>query len=129
MVTALTLSRYVLAEPVMGTVVSFDVRGVHDELAHNAVTGAVQWLHWVDETFSTYRRDSAIRRLDRGELRRSDAPPEVHWVLARCAALAQMTGGYFDVRVTGQLDPSALVKGWAIDRAAGTLRTQLAPAS
>lgn len=115
-------SRHVWAEPVMGTVVSFDVRGSQHERARTAVASAVQSLHRVDETFSTYREDSAIRRLDRGELLRSDAPPEVRWVLMRCAALARLTAGYFDARATGQLDPSALVKGWALDRAGAILR-------
>ena len=37
-------------------------------------------------------------------------------VLERCEALRAETGGYFDARVGG-LDPSGLVKGWAVDRA------------
>ena len=39
-------------------------------------------------------------------------------MLARCEALRRATGGYFDVRATGALDPSGFVKGWAVDRAA-----------
>ena len=31
------------------------------------------------------------------------------------------TGGYFDARAGGRLDPSGLVKGWAVDRAAALL--------
>ena len=31
------------------------------------------------------------------------------------------TGGYFDARAGGSLDPSGLVKGWAVDRAAALL--------
>jgi FAD:protein FMN transferase len=33
----------------------------------------------------------------------------------------QMTDGYFDVWFQGRFDPSGLVKGWAISRAAGLL--------
>ena len=43
-------------------------------------------------------------------------------VLARCARLRRETGGYFDARASGALDPSGLVKGWAVDRAAALLR-------
>ena len=39
-------------------------------------------------------------------------------VLADCAALHAATGGWFDARATGRLDPSGYVKGWAVDRAA-----------
>ena len=39
-------------------------------------------------------------------------------VLARCEALRAETGGLFDVRAGGRLDPSGYVKGWAVQRAA-----------
>ena len=74
------------------------------------------WLRWVDVTFSTYRRDSEISRLDRGE--RFDPHPLVREVLARCEELRVETGGWFDARAGGRLDPSGYVKGWAVERAA-----------
>jgi thiamine biosynthesis lipoprotein len=74
------------------------------------------WLRWVDATFSTYRPDSEISRLDRGEL--DDPHPLVREVLARCEALRVETGGLFDARAGGRLDPSGYVKGWAVQRAA-----------
>ena len=60
------------------------------------------WLRWVDATFSTYREDSEICRLDRGELRVADAHPDVREVLARCERLRVATGGYFDARAGGR---------------------------
>ena len=74
------------------------------------------WLRWVDATFSTYRADSEISRLGRGEL--DDPHPLVREVLARCEALRRETDGYFDARAGGRLDPSGYVKGWAVERAA-----------
>jgi thiamine biosynthesis lipoprotein len=74
------------------------------------------WLRWVDATFSTYRADSEISRLDRGDL--DDPHPLVGEVLARCEALRRETGGYFDAHAGGRLDPSGYVKGWAVERAA-----------
>ena len=40
-----------------------------------------------------------------------------------CAELCDETGGYFDVRARAslQLDPSGLVNGWSVDRAAALL--------
>jgi thiamine biosynthesis lipoprotein len=105
------------AVPVMGTMVSFDVPGS----ANGAVDEAVRWLHWVDRTFSTYRPDSAICRLDRGELSLAECPPEVAFVLASCEAVAAVSDGYFSVRAAGVLDPSGYVKGWAIERSAQLL--------
>jgi FAD:protein FMN transferase len=72
-------------------------------------------LRWADATFSTYRSDSAISRLNAGTLALGDAAPEVHEVLERCEALRARTRGCFDVRARGDLNPSGFVKGWAVE--------------
>jgi FAD:protein FMN transferase len=103
----------------MGTVFSFDVRspGVDDA----AIDEAVQWLHWVDATFSTYRPESDIRRLGRGECQLDDCAPEVGEIIEACTRLGRETHGYFSAYASGSLDPSGLVKGWAIERASDLL--------
>lgn len=103
----------------MGTVFSFDVRrpGV-DRIELDAI---VRWLHWVDDTFSTYRPDSQISRLDRGEITLAACASEVGEILERCQQLEIETGGYFSARAGNRLDPSGLVKGWAIERASAML--------
>jgi FAD:protein FMN transferase len=103
-------------EHVMGMPVVVDVRDGGD-----VIDDAFAWLRFVDATFSTYRADSEIRRLDRGALALADAHPLVREVLARCERLRAQTGGYFDARALGPLDPSGLVKGWAVDRAGALL--------
>ena len=106
-------------EPVMGMPVSVDVRDAN--VGADAVDRVFAWLRFVDATFSTYRPDSEVSRLDRGALASGDAHPLVREVLARCERLRVRTGGYFDARATGRLDPSGLVKGWAVDRAGALL--------
>lgn len=114
------VDRAVHVEPVMGTVVSFDVRDGTGAIAA-AVEEACAWLHEVDRTYSPFRPDSVINRLDRGELLPSGAGEEVEAVLGACAELHRDTGGAFDVRASGRLDPSGYVKGWATERAARML--------
>jgi FAD:protein FMN transferase len=103
----------------MGIPVGIDVRdpwvdpGVLDR--------AFAWLRRVDATFSTYRPDSAISRLNAGTLALRDAGPQVRHVLDRCEDLRARTRGCFDVRARGPLDPSAFVKGWAIEAVAAML--------
>jgi thiamine biosynthesis lipoprotein len=82
------------------------------------------WLHDVDRRFSTYRDDSEISRIDRGRLSVSMAGEDVRWVLERCAQLRDETNGAFDAGAGGRLDPSAFVKGWAVERGAEILSAE-----
>lgn len=102
-------------EPVMGTVFSFDVRDRPTTAIHRALAEAVRHLHTVDAVFSTYRRDSAVSRLGRGEIRPADCPPEVHEVLSLCDQATRDTDGWFSAVADGTLDPSGIVKGWATE--------------
>jgi thiamine biosynthesis lipoprotein len=106
-------------EHVMGMGVVVDVRDPTVE--RGAVDDVFDWLRFVDETFSTYKPESEICRLERGELSLAEANPHVGEVLERCEELREKTRGFFDARAAGSLDPSGLVKGWAVDRAAGLL--------
>jgi FAD:protein FMN transferase len=101
----------------MGMPIGIDVRGADGV----DLEPAFDWLQQADATFSTYREDSDISRLDRGELTLAECRPEVDEVLTRCLALERATRGFFSVRAAGRLDPSGLVKGWAVARAAERL--------
>jgi thiamine biosynthesis lipoprotein len=107
-------------ESSMGTVFTVDIRDPGDWT--DALADVVRWLHFVDATFSTYRADSAISRIGRGELRVADADPYVAEVLELCVRAQQVTDGYFTSVLRGRLDPTGLVKGWAIERASALLR-------
>lgn len=103
----------------MGTAVTIDIRdsGVWDA----AVREAVNWLHHVDAVFSTYRDDSEISRIRRGELSVADANVGVGEVLSLCTQMRSETDGYFTTLWDGEPDPTGLVKGWAIERASDIL--------
>ena len=85
-------------------------------------------LREVDRVFSTYRADSVVSRLGRGEIGLDDCPPEVAEVLALGEPPRSASrGGAFSIRLPGPdgravLDPSGVVKGWAVERAAAPLR-------
>jgi len=104
----------------MGTTVSIDVRDLRVDQA--ALDLALAVLRDIDARFSTYRYNSQISRIDRGELDADDADPDVREVLHACALLSAESGGAFDALRNGHLDPSGYVKGWAAERAADVLR-------
>ncbi|MFB7570920.1 FAD:protein FMN transferase [Streptomyces sp. NPDC056165] len=102
----------------MGTVFSFDVRGGRSDAVAAALGEAIAGLHRVDEVFSTYRDDSQLSRLARGELTVAECDPEVAEVLALGAEAERVSEGWFSLRYQGSLDPTGIVKGWAAERAA-----------
>lgn len=108
-------------EHVMGTAFSFDIRDAQ-AMRPGALKDAIGWLHWADDTFSTYQPGSFVSRLGRGAIRLADCPSEVGDVLESCAALTAETDGYFTALPGGRLDPSGFVKGWAIQHASEMLR-------
>ncbi len=112
-----------------GTVISIDVRRADDEppFDERAVDACVAWFARVDDLFSTWRPDTEIMRIGRGELAVEDASPEVRTVLALCEQMRLESDGAFDVTFGARadvtmrpglapLDPSGLVKGWAVAR-------------
>ena len=102
-------------EHIMGMPIVVDVRD--ESVDEAALDRMFEWLRRVDATFSTYKDDSEISRLGRGELALEETAPDVRRVLERCEQLREETRGYFDAHAAGTLDPSGLVKGWPVDRA------------
>ena len=108
-------------EHAMGTVFSFVIRDTPTPVIRHALQQAVAWLHRVDEIFSTYRPESQISRLARGEAHLTDCDPEVAEVLRLCDNAERVSGGWFSRTAGGRLDPTGMVKGWAIERASDIL--------
>ncbi|HJY59785.1 MAG TPA: FAD:protein FMN transferase, partial [Streptosporangiaceae bacterium] len=114
----------------MGTIVIIDVYAVAGPGAADGGAGqpegelgrqlaeAVAGLHRADATFSTWRPDSSVSGLRRGEITSAQAPAEVAEVLERCAVARDLSGGWFDPwAMPGGFDPSGFVKGWAAQNA------------
>jgi thiamine biosynthesis lipoprotein len=82
------------------------------------------YFRTVDEQFSPYKETSEVARINRGELIEGEYSEEMRKVLALCAETTRATNGYFDIRnFDNRIDPSGLVKGWAINNAAALLRS------
>lgn len=116
-------------EQIMGLPIIVDIR---DETDGGVIERVFDWFRSVDAVFSTYKWDSDISRLNRGEVPLADIHPDVRAVLQRCEQLRWETAGFFDIRaprlppparswdeerVPFAVDPTGLVKGWSVDRA------------
>ncbi|GAA4758533.1 FAD:protein FMN transferase [Actinomycetospora chibensis] len=123
------ITRYV--EHVMGLPISLALRGRHadDTTGRSAWRAVMATLREADRVFSTYRRDSVVSRINRSEVGLGDpgVPSELHDVLDIADRAGRATDGAFSVWLPGpdgerHLDPSGVVKGWAVERAAAALR-------
>ena len=78
----------------------------------------------VDARFSTYKAESEISKIDRGEILEEDWSDEMREIFLLAERTKDETDGYFDiVRPDGRIDPSGVVKGWAILQAAKLLES------
>lgn len=116
-------------EAIWGTMIGLDVR---EDVAPAVIDDVFAWFVRVDDLFSTWRDDSEIARIAAGTLAVADSSAETRTVLDLCHRLSSATGGAFDVAAGAllppphppgwcPLDPSAVVKGWALDRAGDRL--------
>jgi FAD:protein FMN transferase len=76
----------------------------------------------IDNRFSTYKQTSEITAINNGL-------PEAKWsadmreIFRLSEQTKRQTDGYFDIHHNGKTDPSGMVKGWAIQKAAELLDT------
>jgi thiamine biosynthesis lipoprotein len=107
-----------------GTVIVVQVasRSLSEVELSLAVDKVEEFFLQVDKDFSTYRKDSEVSRIRRGELEVNDASDDAKEVWKLCEHARELTLGAFDPwKVIGGFDPSGLVKGWAADVAAKML--------
>lgn len=103
-------SRLIMGMPVTVEIIGGDL---------SALNIAFDYFHAVDERFSPYKQTSEVSRINAGERSHAAYSPEMREVLELAEATKQATKGYFDIYTPeGALDPSGLVKGWAIQNAA-----------
>lgn len=113
------LTPYSATVTAMGMPFRIVIDSPHDEdAAAHAVNEFHKELLWADEVFSLFKDDSELSRLNRGELAVDECAPEMLEILQSCEWYRSATLGGFDARRRDHLDPSGLVKGWAVARGA-----------
>lgn len=103
----------------MGMPITVDLGGA----AGNLVARVFDYFDDVDRRFSTYRQDSEISAINRGDIPVRDWSGQMMDVMRIAEQTRRETAGYFDIhRPDGALDPSGIVKGWAVRNAAEIVR-------
>ena len=79
------------------------------------------YFEYIDNKFSTYKKDSEISLINEGKIELLKASSDMKKVLNFAEETKKETHGYFDVYHDGRINPSGIVKGWAIYNAAKIL--------
>ena len=99
-------------EDVWNTIVTIEC-----ELESISYQPAIQFLHLVDQIFSTYISASQVSKLRNNEIAIEDTHPYLQKVWHSCLEIKELTDGAFDPwALPGGFDPSGYVKGWAADQ-------------
>jgi thiamine biosynthesis lipoprotein len=104
-------------EDVWNTIVTIEC-----ELESISYQPAIQFLHLVDQIFSTYISTSQVSKLRNNEIEIEDTHPYLQKVWHSCLEIKELTDGAFDPwALPGGFDPSGYVKGCAADQIADQL--------
>jgi thiamine biosynthesis lipoprotein len=108
----------IVHENVWATVVSIEC-----EKSDITYQPQIDFLHLVDEIFSTYIPTSEVSKLRSNQIQIEDCHPLLTQVWNHCLHAREVTDGAFDPwAVPGGFDPSGYVKGWAADQICNQLK-------
>lgn len=80
------------------------------------------YFSYIDKTFSTYKKNSEISKINSGKLNKENYSSDMKKIFKIAEETKKITDGYFDIRKNSFLDPSGIVKGWAIYNASKILK-------
>jgi len=109
-----------------GTVIFIDASSslITEPQIQASIDRVRDFLYFVDEIFSTYKEQSEVSRLRRGEITITDCCADLQEVWQLCLDAKSYSDGFFDPWcVEGGFDPSGYVKGWASDRAISMMKS------
>lgn len=102
---------------IMGMPVKIEIRD--SDVRIGDIEKVFDYFRYVDEKYSPFKEESEVGKLNRGE----EVGTEMKEILREAAELKEETNGYFDIkRPDGKINPSGIVKGWAVKNAAAILR-------
>ena len=98
------------------------IEGVDNNACFSDIDQAFAYFDYVDHTFSTYKPQSEISCINRGELKLEDAGDDMQTIFRLAEQTKQATHGFFDIHHGDSVDPSGIVKGWAIEQVSQLLQ-------
>ncbi|MDR3559365.1 MAG: FAD:protein FMN transferase [Candidatus Pacebacteria bacterium] len=93
------------------------------EIPEKIFNRVFDYFAYVDNRYSPFKITSEVSLINQGKIRPNEWSTEMKSLLAMAEETRQLSDGFFDVRTPeGKLNPSGIVKGWAIHNAANILK-------
>lgn len=103
---------------IMGMPVAVEIVGVDDSKIFQKI---FDYFAHIDKKFSTFKKNSEISKINQGKVKPEESSFEMKEVLKLSELTKRQTNNYFDIKKDNYIDPSGLVKGWAINNASNLL--------
>ena len=104
------MTQILMGMPITVEIVDYSHKGIFDDV--------FAYFAAVDQRFSLFKPDSEITAINQGHMSLKASSADMQAVLQIGEQIKQQTHGYFEVRrPDGVIDPTGIVKGWAIRNA------------
>lgn len=104
---------------IMGMPITVNI--VDDAVTQKDIDTIFDFFSYVDDTFSTYKDTSEISQINKGILAEEKYSKDMKDIFALAEKTKKETHGFFNISHNGYIDPSGIVKGWAIQKASEML--------
>ena len=100
----------------MGMTITVEI--VDAQVKQSDIDRVYDYFTYIDEKFSPFKPTSELMKINRGEISATEYSPDMQEILKLAEQTKKETNGFFDViNRRGALNPSGIVKGWAIHQA------------
>lgn len=104
---------------IMGMPITIEIIRCQDKAVFKKV---FDFFRQVDTQFSPYKKNSEVTHINQGLIKPTQYSSQMKQIIGLAQKTKQQTGGFFEIYNNEVLDPSGLVKGWAILEAAEIIK-------
>lgn len=81
-----------------------------------------EYFNYIDAKFSPYKNTSELEKINNGKITKDNYSKDMNKILKLSNMTKNETNGFFNIEINGKIDPSGIVKGYAIHEASKMLQ-------
>lgn len=104
---------------IMGMPITIEIVDIN--INPKLIDNIFSYFEYVDQNFSPFIKNSEVSKINNGVLKAHKYSKDLKEILLLSKLTKKETNGFFNIKINGKIDPSGLVKGWAIFNASKIL--------